>query len=139
MLGVNMVRFWSVPAVLAAVLGGCTAGSPSAISFSKAPEAPLVPVAYPEKYQMQIADLMRTYLHNPTKVKDAFIGEPVVRPVGGTSLYVTCVRYNPRDLKEPVRGRSNQSRGFPGRQAQPVPSGRSGTVQRLGLYALSGN
>ena len=72
---------------------------------SKASEPPpLVPTLYPQKYKSQIADFMRSYLSNPSRVKDAFIGEPVLRPVGGTSPYVTCVRYNPRDAKNQYEG-----------------------------------
>ena len=122
MLGLNMVRFRTVPAVLAVALGGCTAGSPTAISFGRAPESPFVPVAYPEKYQMQIADFMRTYLDNPTKVKDAFLGEPVVRPVRGASLYVTCVRYNPRDSKNQYEGnKTNLAVFLGGKLSQFLP------------------
>jgi hypothetical protein len=122
-LGLNRVRFRSVPALLAVVLGGCTAGSLTGVSFSRAPEPPpLVPVAYPEKYRVQIADFMRTYLHNPTKVKDAFIGEPVVKPVGGTPLYVTCVRYNPRDSKNQYEGgKTNLAVFLGGKLSQFLP------------------
>jgi hypothetical protein len=132
-LGLNMVRFWSVPAVLAVVLSGCTAGSLSAISFGKAPEPPpLVPTLYPEKYKSQIADFMRTYLNNPTRVKDAFIGEPVLRPVGGTSLYVTCVRYNPRDSKNQYEGNQTSLAVFlGGKLSQFVP----GTPEMCGGLA----
>jgi hypothetical protein len=92
----NIVRLWPVLALLAAALAGCG---------GKAPEPPpLVPTAYPAKYRAEIADFMRTYLANPTKVKDAFIGEPAVKPVLGASLYVTCVRYNPRDSKNQYEG-----------------------------------
>jgi hypothetical protein len=88
MPGLNIVRFWPVLALLAVALAGC----------GGTPEPPaLVPTRYPDKYKSQIAEFMRTYLGNPTKVKDAFIGEPALKPVGGASLYVTCVRYNPRD------------------------------------------
>ena len=128
-----MVRFWSVPAVLAVALSGCTAGSLSAISFGKAPEPPpLVPTLYPEKYKSQIADFMRTYLNNPTRVKDAFIGEPVLRPVGGTSLYVTCVRYNPRDSKNQYEGNQTSLAVFlGGKLSQFVP----GTPEMCGGLA----
>jgi hypothetical protein len=63
-----------------------------------------VPNRYPDKYKTQIADFMRTDLSNPGKVKDAFIGEPALKPVGGQPLYVTCVRYNPRDNRNQYLG-----------------------------------
>ncbi len=40
---------------------------------------------------------MRTSLDNPGKVKDAFVAQPTLKPVSGTQLYVTCVRYNARN------------------------------------------
>ncbi len=55
------------------------------------------PNLFPAHYKEQITAFMRTYLSNPTKVKDAYVAEPVLRPVAGTTHYITCVRYNPRD------------------------------------------
>lgn len=98
-------RIGLVLAVLAAALGGCTASSLSNLSFSKEPDTPPVnPTLFPAKYRPEIADFMRTYLNNPTKVKDAFVGEPAIKPFGGTPKYITCVRYNPRDNKNQYEG-----------------------------------
>jgi hypothetical protein len=65
---------------------------------------PLVPTRYPERYKTQIAEFMRNSLSNPGKVKDAFVGEPALKPVAGAPLYVTCVRYNPRDNRNQYEG-----------------------------------
>ena len=104
----QVVRFWSVVAVLAVVLGGCSGSSPDVLSYltpGKVPEPPpIVPNRYPERYKTQIADFMRTDLSNPGKVKDAFIGEPALKPVQGQPLYVTCVRYNPRNNRNQYLG-----------------------------------
>ena len=101
MFDLQAMRFWSVLAMLAVVLAGCSGGGPSALTYltpGKVPEPPpIVPTRYPDRYKTQIADFMRTDLSNPGKVKDAFIGEPALKPVGGQSLYVTCVRYNARN------------------------------------------
>lgn len=92
-------------AVLAAVLGGCTASSLSNLSFTKEPDTPPInPTLFPARYRTEIADFMRTYLNNPTKVKDAYIGEPVIRPFAGSPKYISCVRYNPRDNKDRYEG-----------------------------------
>jgi hypothetical protein len=40
---------------------------------------------------------MRTYLNDPTKVRDASIAEPTMKPLGSHNQYVVCVRYNARN------------------------------------------
>lgn len=108
MLGGKRDRFWLVAAVLAAILGGCSGSGSSSMSgfaFGKQPEPPRVePNLFPAQYKTDVADFMRTYLNNPTKVKDAYIGEPVLKPVAGVTYYVTCVRYNPRNSKDQYEG-----------------------------------
>ena len=34
------------------------------------------------RYKPEVADFLRTYLNNPTKVKDAYIAQPVLKQVG---------------------------------------------------------
>jgi hypothetical protein len=93
--------------MLAVVLCGCSGGTEvlTYLTPGKVPEPPpLVPTLYPEKYRIQVVNFMRTHLSNPGKVKDAFIGEPALKPVAGAPLYVTCVRYNPRDNRNQYEG-----------------------------------
>lgn len=120
MLGLKFVRSWPVLAMLALALAGCSGGSsgssssPDLLTYltpGKVPEPPpVVPTRYPDRYKVQIINLMRTSLDNPGKVKDAFIAEPAIKPVAGSPqpLYVTCVRYNPRDNGNQYQG--NQSK-----------------------------
>jgi hypothetical protein len=85
------------------VLGGCS-GVESG-PFAKPQDLSKVdPNLFPPHYQEQVTAFLRGYLSNPTKVKDAFIAEPVLRPVAGTPRYVTCVRYNPRDAEDRYQG-----------------------------------
>jgi hypothetical protein len=77
-------------ALAAAILEGCSGAA-------KREEPKVDSNIFPAHYKDQIAAFMRTYLSNPTKVKDAYVAEPVLRPVAGTTHYITCVRYNPRD------------------------------------------
>ena len=111
MHGSNITRGWSALAVVAVVLGGCSGSGPDVKTYltpGRVPEPPpLLPTRYPDRYRTQVVDFMRTYLSNPGKVKDAFIGEPALKAVGGTPLYVTCVRYNPRNNANQYEG--NQS------------------------------
>lgn len=104
MPGRNMHRAWPILALLAAALGGCS-GDFSAFSFGKRAEPPAVePNLFPTKYRSDVADFMRTYLANPTKVKEAFIAEPALRPVAGIAHYITCVRYNARNGSNQYEG-----------------------------------
>jgi hypothetical protein len=90
--------------VLSVMLGGCS-GNLSSFSFGKQAEPPpLEPNLYPAKYKSEVTAFMRTYLANPVKVKDAFIAEPVLRPVAGTTHYISCIRYNPRDTSNKYLG-----------------------------------
>jgi hypothetical protein len=86
--------------LLASAVAGCSYLSPGKV----AAPPPLDPTLFPAKYRSNIADFMRTYLNNPTKVKDAYVGQPVLQPVAGTPHYVTCVRYNPRDSQNRYEG-----------------------------------
>ena len=105
MSGCNGARVGLAALLLAAALGGCSSESGSGFAFGRTAErSPLDPKLFPAQYKTEIADFMRRNLTNPTKVKDAFIGQPVLKPVGGQPQYVTCVRYNPRDSKDQYTG-----------------------------------
>jgi hypothetical protein len=43
-----------------------------------------------------IVALMRTYLNDPTGVRDAFVSEPALRTVENSDRYTVCLRYNAR-------------------------------------------
>ncbi len=53
--------------------------------------------AYPSNYKEKLLERLHGHLEDPVGVRDAFISEPALRPVGGVSRYVVCVRYNGRD------------------------------------------
>ena len=48
-------------------------------------------------YKADIVALMRTYLNDPTGVRDAFISEPALRTVEGAQRYAVCLRYTARN------------------------------------------
>jgi hypothetical protein len=86
---------------LALALAGCSGAS---LFSSKTPPPP-DPNLYPSKYRQEVTDFLRTYLNNPTKVKDAYISEPTLKPTAaGASRYVSCVRYNARDTANKYQG-----------------------------------
>src|SRR5687767_2980723 len=49
---------------------------------------------FPQNYRAEIVALMRSYLNDPTGVRDAFVSEPSQRTIDGSSRYAACVRYN---------------------------------------------
>jgi len=44
-------------------------------------------------YKAEVVAFMRTYLNDPTGVKDAFISEPALRPLENVDRYTVCLRY----------------------------------------------
>jgi hypothetical protein len=48
---------------------------------------------FPQNYRAEIVALMRTYLNDPTGVRDAYVSEPAQRTIEGVNRYFSCVRY----------------------------------------------
>ena len=94
MRGLNSDRSWPVLALLAATLGVILGGC----SVTKPPEVkPLEPGLFPKDYKTEVVNFLRSSL--TTKVKDAFIAEPVLKTLDKVPQYITCVRYTLRDNK----------------------------------------
>lgn len=113
MLGSVRVDVRPFVVLLGLMLGGCSGSSLEGFAFGKVPAPPpMQPNIYPSHYREQVAEFMRTYLNNPTKVRDASISEPVLRPVAGMPHYVSCVRYNPRDINNRYEGLQTRQATF---------------------------
>lgn len=52
---------------------------------------------FPAGYKADLLAFLRTYLNDPTNVREAAVSEPVLRPLGADTRYVACLRYNARD------------------------------------------
>ena len=50
----------------------------------------------PISYRSDITAFMRTYLNDPTRIRNAAVSEPALKDFDGASRYVVCVRYNAR-------------------------------------------
>jgi hypothetical protein len=48
---------------------------------------------YPRAYRAEIVAYLRTYLNDPTGLREAAISEPALKPMGLGQRYVSCVRY----------------------------------------------
>jgi hypothetical protein len=51
---------------------------------------------YPADYRTELVAYLRTYLNDPTSIREAGISEPALKPVGAGDRYVVCVRFNPK-------------------------------------------
>jgi hypothetical protein len=93
-LGISAKRVAAL--VLPIVLAAC-AGSDDSRSFSLFGDSKDTPQAVPSNYRTELLAFMKTYLNNPVGVRDAALGEPVMRDVNGKMRYITCLRYSARE------------------------------------------
>lgn len=49
---------------------------------------------YPQNYKSEIVALMRSYLNDPTGVRNAQVSEPTQRTIDGLIRYTVCIRYD---------------------------------------------
>jgi len=81
----------AVALALATGLAGCNAEWLR--SRELAAEANTTP---PISYRSDITQFMRTYLNDPTRIRDAALSEPALKDFDNASRYAVCVRYNAR-------------------------------------------
>ena len=76
-----------LPVLIAIALGACTLGSEPTVDSN----------SYPAEFKANIIEQLHGRLEDPTNIRDAFISEPALRPIGPTTRYVACLRFNARD------------------------------------------
>jgi hypothetical protein len=83
--------------MLPSVLAACAGGDESR-SFSLFGDNSKDPPQYsPTNYRTELLAFLKTYLNNPVGVRDAALGEPVMRDINGKMRYVTCLRFSARE------------------------------------------
>jgi hypothetical protein len=75
--------------LLALALGACASG-PSLAKQAADAAANL----YPADAKAEIIAFLRTYLNEPTGIRDAEMTAPTLKPVGSTNRYVSCLRFS---------------------------------------------
>lgn len=50
--------------------------------------------AYPQNYKAEILAAMHAYFNDPTGIRDATMSTPMLKPVGNSTRYVVCLRFN---------------------------------------------
>ena len=89
------MRRFAVAAALLLLLAGCeTDVGPSAAELKAQWDAQNV---VPQNYKQDILAFMRTYLNDPSHVRDAAVSQPVLKSIGPGQRYIACVRYNARN------------------------------------------
>jgi hypothetical protein len=83
-----------VTALIGGVLAACSSSKPVAID----------PNLAPTNYKAEILATLSRTLADPTNVRDAFISDPVLTPIGNDQRYTACVRYNARDASRQYAG-----------------------------------
>ena len=87
---------------LALMLGACSNYNAWRDAITRNEEANTV---YPQNYKTEILSLLRTYLNDPSQIRDAYISEPTLKTIDGTSRYIVCVRYNAKKSGGQYAGR----------------------------------
>jgi hypothetical protein len=78
---------------LAATLAGCVSGRSRELREER--EARIN--VYPDNYRADILAGLHTYLSDPTHIRDAYVSEPSLQPIGRQKRYAVCVRFNARN------------------------------------------
>jgi hypothetical protein len=89
-------------------LGACAGGSGEELYFSRPRNADAAQ-PFPANYRGELLAFLRTYLNDPTNVREASISEPMQRQIAGTRRYFLCVRYNARDTAGNYTGVSDRA------------------------------
>jgi hypothetical protein len=87
-------------------LAGGLALALAACAGSKTPE--VNPNAVPTNYKQEILDTLAHTLGAPTNVRDAFVTDPTLTPVGKEQRYTACIRFNARDASRRYTGSTDR-------------------------------
>jgi len=77
-------------ATVALVLAGCASGQ-----LQEEREARIN--VYPNNYRGELLAALHTYVSDPTNIRDAYVSDPAIRPIGRQNRYAACVRFNARN------------------------------------------
>ena len=78
---------------LAATLAGCVSGRSRELREER--EARIN--VYPDNYRTDILAGLHSYLSDPTHIRDAYLSQPSLQPLGRQNRYVACVRFDARN------------------------------------------
>ena len=67
---------------------------------------------FPANYRNDLQEFLRTYLNNPSGIRDAAVAEPLQREVGGHNRYTVCVRFSARESYGGYKGAKERAALF---------------------------
>jgi hypothetical protein len=53
--------------------------------------------SFPDRYKADLLAAMHAYAADPTNIRDAYVTDPALRPVGSQNRYAVCLRFNAKD------------------------------------------
>lgn len=77
-------------ALLAVALCGCSTGRSRGDRETRLN-------AYPDNYKADLLGAMHAYLTDPTEIRDAYVTDPAIKPVGQQNRYAACLRFNAKN------------------------------------------
>ena len=91
------VRRWPLGVLLiiglAVLLAGCGAGR----LREEREEREARINTYPDNYRAELLAALHTYVSDPKGIRDAYVSDPTVSPIGRQNRYAACVRFNARN------------------------------------------
>ena len=96
-LPLTMLPRLAVILLLPLVLSACLSSGEESRNISFTDDRGYSSQPYPANFRNEVLAFMRTYLNNPSGVREAMMAEPVQRTIGGRLRYVTCLRYAARE------------------------------------------
>ena len=88
------VRRWPLGVLLAVALAAALAGCGSGRSREER-EARIN--VYPDNFRADLVAALHSYVSDPTNIRDAYVSDPAIRPIGTQNRYAACVRFNARN------------------------------------------
>ena len=52
---------------------------------------------YPDNYRTDLLAALHTYVSDPTNIRDAYVSDPSLKPIGTQNRYAACVRFNAKN------------------------------------------
>ena len=104
---------WSI-LLVALALCGCAGGQFDVLHMTNEANAA------PSNYKAEILAFLRTYLNDPTKIRDAALTQPLLLRVGTEPRYVACIRFNAKNSSGKLCRCHYTAAVFNGGRARPL-------------------
>ena len=124
--------------LLPIALAACASGDDSRSSACSATSKD-TPQSFPSNYRTELLAFMKTYLNNPVGVRDAALGEPVMRDVNGKMRYISLPALFGARVRRQLPRAARARGAFPQRPARPHDREERRTLRGRGDVAISRN